>query len=215
MDFILGEELLMLIPGLVSGIPAGLFGMVTYVLRAMAIHTFSVRRGLHKLWLAWGPVLNVWLLGSLSDQYQYVVRGENKSRRKWLLILQAVKAVLTLTVVVLVTVAVAGFFFSRSEVQMMSNINGPMTGILAVILPLAAASIAYCVIRFMALYDVYRSAEPANSTLYLILSILFRPIEPLLLFFNRDKDLGMPPRKQQPVYEQVYTWEPMEDAEYR
>ena len=58
-----------------------------------------------------------------------------------------------------------------------------------------------------------------NGTLYLVLSILFSPTEPFFLFFNRDKDLGMPPRKKQPVYEQPvseqdYTYETVEDTEY-
>jgi hypothetical protein len=72
-------------------------------------------------------------------------------------------------------------------------------GILGVVMPLAAAHIAYLVIRFMALYDVYRSVDPANSVLYLVLSILFGATEPFFLFFNREKDLGMPPRKQKTV----------------
>ena len=66
-------------------------------------------------------------------------------------------------------------------------------------LPLAAVSVAYLVIRYMVLYDVYRSVDPNNSVLYLVLSILFNPTEPFFLFFNREKDLGMPPRKQRTV----------------
>ena len=68
--FELEDELLMLIPGLVSGIPTGLFSIAAYILTAIAIYTVSRRRGLRNPWLAWVPVANVWLLGSLSDQYQ-------------------------------------------------------------------------------------------------------------------------------------------------
>lgn len=220
MDFFLEEELLMLIPGLISGIPTGLFGMVTYVLTALAIYTLSRRRGLHKPWLAWVPVVNVWLLGSLSDQYQYVVKGENRSKRKWLLILQVIKAVLTMTAVVLALVTAAGVIFSRTDADMMRSINGPLLGILGVILPMAAVTIAYCVIRYMALYDVYRSMDPNNSVLFLVLSILFKPTEPFFLFFSREKDQGMPPRKHQPVNEQPpvqeqdYVYETVDSTEY-
>jgi len=220
MDFFLEEELLMLIPGLISGIPTGLFGIVTYVLTALAIYTLSRRRGLHKPWLAWVPVVNVWLLGSLSDQYQYVVKGENRSKRKWLLILQVIIAALTLTVVVLVAVIAAGMIFQGPGGDMRHSVAGPMMGILGVVLPLSAASIAYCVIRYMALYDVFRSMDPANSVLFLVLSILFKPTEPFFLFFSREKDLGMPPRKQAPVYEQTpvqeqdYVYETVDNTEY-
>ena len=104
------------------------------------------------------------------------------------------------------------------------NVIGPVLTMLGFVLPLAAITIALCVIRYMALYDVYRSLDPANAVLYLVLSILFSPTEPFFLFFNRDKDLGMPPRKRQPEYqppayeqpapEQGDTYETVEDTEY-
>ena len=63
-------------------------------------------------------------------------------------------------------------------------------------LPLIGISIAYAVFRYMALYDIYKSLDPANCVLFLVLSILFGVTEPFFLFFSRNKDDGMPPRKQ-------------------
>jgi hypothetical protein len=77
-----------------------------------------------------------------------------------------------------------------------------------------AATIAMYVIRYMALYNVYRSLDPGNAVLFLVLSILFSPTEPFFLFFNREKDLGMPPRKQKPVYHQDDSYETVENTEY-
>ena len=199
MGYFFEEELLMLIPGLLSGVPTGIFAIASYILTSLAIYNISQRRGLKKAWLAWIPVVNCWLLGSISDQYQYVVKGEIKSRRKWLLVLSLIKAVLTLIVVILVAVAAAGAIFSGPGFGMRASVAGPVMGILGAVLPMVAARIAYRVIRFMALYDVYRSMDPANSVLYLVLSILFSATEPFFLFFNREKDLGMPPRKQKTV----------------
>ena len=212
--FELEEELMMLLPGLISGIPSGLFGIAAYVLTALAIYNISRRRGLRNPWLAWIPVVNCWLLGSLSDQYQYVVKGENKSKRKWLIALNILKAVLWLLLIVLVIVA-AGMLIVNDSAE----IIGLMVALLGLLLPFAAVTIGACVIRYMALYDVYRSLDPSNAVLYLVLSILFSPTEPFFLFFNRDKDLGMPPRKRQPIYEQPipeqdYTYETVENTEY-
>ncbi len=75
-------------------------------------------------------------------------------------------------------------------------------------LPMAAVSVAYAVIRFMALYDVYRSMDPGNATVFLVLSILFGVTEPFFLFFCRNKDNGMPPRRHQ---EPVFTAQPEPD----
>ncbi len=206
--FELEEELLMLLPGLISGVPSGLFGSAAYILTALAIYRISCRRGLNNPWLAWIPVVNCWLLGSLSDQYQYVVKGENKSKRKWLIVLNILKSVL-MTLVVILAVVTAGSLFADHP----SEAIGLVVALLGLVVPLAAVTIALCVIRYMALYDVYRSLDPANAVLYLVLSILFSPTEPFFLFFNREKDLGMPPRKRQPVYEQETTYETV-DAEY-
>ena len=199
MGYFFEEELMMLIPGLLSSIPTGLFSIATYILTSLALYAIASRRGLRKPWLAWIPVINCWLLGSISDQYQYVVKGENKSKRKWLLALSLLKAVLTLTVVILVAVVATSAIFRGPGFGMRQSITGPSMGILGVVMPLAAAHVAYLVIRFMALYDVYRSLDPSNSVLYLVLSILFSVTEPFFLFFNREKDLGMPPRKQRIV----------------
>ena len=57
--FDLEEELLMMIPGLISGIPTGLFSIAAYILTAMALYTVSRRRGLTHAWLAWIPVANM------------------------------------------------------------------------------------------------------------------------------------------------------------
>ena len=194
--FELEEGLMMLLPGLISGIPSGLFSIAAYILTALAIYSISVRRGLSKPWLAWVPVINCWLLGSLSDQYQYIVKGKNTSRRKWLLALNLVIAGLTLAVGILAAIAVTGAIFTDPGFEMGKAVVGPVIGILGLVLPLSAAAIGIAVIRYMALYDVYRSLDPSNAVLFLVLSILFSPTEPFFLFFNREKDLGMPPRKR-------------------
>lgn len=203
MGYVFEEELMMLIPGLLSVIPTSLFSIAAYVLTSLAIYAIARRRGLRKPWLAWIPVVNCWLLGSISDQYQYVVKGETKARRKWLLGLGLANALMTLMLVSLAVTAVTGLIFSGPGYGMGRAVAAPVLGILGLTLPLAAVSIAYLVIRFMALYDVYRSVDPGNSVLYLVLSILFSPTEPFFLFFNRDKDLGMPPRKQRTVEAEI------------
>ena len=74
--------------------------------------------------------------------------------------------------------------------------GSPMKLVVGFALPLAVAAVAAAVIRFIALYDVFRSLDPDNAVLFLVLSILFGITEPFFLFFNRDKDAGMPPRRE-------------------
>lgn len=194
------EEMLLLLSGLLTAIPSMLLGLASYVLTAVAIYVIARRRGLSKPWLAWVPVLNVWLLGSLSDQYQYVVKRKNTSRRKWLLVLNLVKPVLYGIVIGFGVSALDsfgyGFYWENALVAA------------GFALPLAVVAAAAAVIRFVALYDVFRSLDPANAVLFLVLSVLVGITEPFFLFFNRDKDAGMPPRRE-PVYEAQESWEDM------
>ena len=178
-----------------------LLAVASYVLTALALYTVARRRGLKNPWLAWIPVADSWLLGSLSDQYRYVVKGEHTHRRAFLLFFRILTVVLTLSLLGLVGSLCFQVFggMMRQDVipdLLLMQIFRQATSLLVVGLPLLGISIAYCVFRFMALYDVYKSMEPENAVLFLVLSILFRITEPFFLFFSRNKDGGMPPRKE-------------------
>ncbi len=67
-------------------------------------------------------------------------------------------------------------------------------GLALVILPV---TVVLAVFRYMALYDLYLSFDPENAVLFLVLSIIFAVTEPFFIFFNRQKDRGMPPRAPQ------------------
>ena len=189
--------------------------LVTYIFRSLGVYSIAKRRGLNRPWLAWIPVADHWLLGCVSDQYQYVVKDKNTNRRKWLLGLRIVLFVLTVVVsaslvsalFVAASSAVQGLPESRIMVQLTKRL---MTSAIWM-LPLLVVSIAEAVFYYMSTYDIYRSTDPRNSVLYLIISIFFRITEPFFLFFNRNRDEGMPPRKTVPVTEEPSRWEPYEE----
>lgn len=220
MEDMLGSGIL---SALLSGVPSFLLGIAGYVLTALGLYTLAKRRGLNRPWLAWVPVINCWILGSLSDQYRYVVKGEIKSKRKVLLVLNLLSTALG-TAIVAVAVAMVvnltgDIFRGVGEEEMFRSVMGPVVGVLGLSLPMAGIAIAYAVIHFMALYDVYRSMDPVNCVLFTVLSILFGVTEPFFLFFSRNKDLGMPPRRQEPQYiPYEYTeqtqWQEPENHEY-
>ena len=198
--------------GLVSGAPSMLLSVATYVLSALALYTVASRRGIRNPWMAWIPVLNVWLLGSLSDQYRYVVKGQVKNKRKALLILNIINMVLGIAVVVfLILMAVAavrsemGYFRSDS---LMNEILRYAIALGCTGMIMMGTGIAAAVVRYIALYDVYMSMDPSNCVLFLVLSIIFKITEPFFLFFSRNNDKGMPPRREAPTYiPPVEPWE--------
>ena len=200
----LGESLGALFGLTWSTLPT-LISIAVYVFTALGLYTLAQRRGLRNPWLAWIPVANVWILGSLSDQYRYVVRGQVRSKRKVLLTLNIISAVMGLVMTVVIVAAVVRWVFSfqagASETEIVNAILGSVMGVLALCVPWAGVAIASAVLSYMALYDIYTSCDPANNTVYLVLSILFSFTQAIFLFLCRNRDDGMPPRRDaQPQY---------------
>ena len=198
------ETAMALIPVLLSGIPASLLRIAAYVLTALALYALAKRRCINHPWLAWVPVANLWLLGSLSDQYRYVVKGQVKSKRKLLLFLQILTICLSVSLLVLaVAVGIKGYqgaMYGMHGDRILGDLMGPLLAMGGIGLPLAGVAIATAVIRYMALYDIYTSCDPDNNVLFTVLSILFGVTEPFFLFFSRNKDGGMPPRREESVF---------------
>lgn len=187
---------------------ASSFGIALYVLRALGLYSIAKRRGINHPWMSWVPVLDLWVLGCISDQYQYVVNGNIRNKRKWLLGLSIAMAVLYIVFAVLIGVAVfgavGGITGSMNDNQLVATLLGPVMGLVVGVIPLVGIAIAVMAIRYVAMYDLYTSCSPQNNVLFLVLSIFFTVTEPFFLFFIRNKDEGMPPRRQQPQDIPIY-----------
>lgn len=187
---------------------SSILNLAAYVFTALALYTIANRRGIRKAWLAWIPVVDVWILGSISDQFRYVVKGEEKSKRKILLTLSLIEMAAGIVVVIMTIVMAVNAIITASqygsEEAVIQQIMGSVFGLVGVVLILLVLSIVKVIFYYMALYDLYTSCEPRNNTLYLVLSII--PMVsavalPLLLFLVREKDEGMPPRRPEPIPE--------------
>lgn len=177
-------------------------GLVAFVFSSLSLYTIAQRREIRNAWLAWIPVVNVWILGSISDQYRYVVKGEVKNKRKVLLSVSILNAILSCVafvrfVVFLITVF-SGAYRGAGEMELIMQLLGS----LAFYIPVVILGIVELVLDAIALYDVYTSCDPANNVLYLVLSLIpgiSSVARPLFLFLCRDRDEGMPPRRENVV----------------
>lgn len=189
-----------------------LFSIGLYVLQALGLYTIAKRRGINHAWMSWVPVLNLWILGCISDQYRYVVKGQNKSKRKTLIVLKIILAVIYLVFFALCAVvifqAVSAASGGMSEYEMLEKLLGPAVGMLAICLPMAGVAIALTVVRYIAMYDLYTSCNPRDNVLFLVLSIFFNVTEPFFVFFSRKRDDGMPPRRAEPQEPQYIPSQP-------
>ncbi len=181
-------------------------GIAAYVLSSLSLYSIAEKRNIKNPWLAWLPIGANWILGSISDQYQYVVKGKKKSKRKLLLFCEILFVAVLIAFFVLFIMGIISFEPLPPE-NFSPETDSPyeflylLVGLLAIWLVVEVFSIVLMVVRFMALFDLYRSCNPATAEVFLVFSILAGWIpcgallEPIFMFLNRKKELGMPPRK--------------------
>lgn len=163
------------------------FCVLSYILTAAGMYGIAKRRGILHPWLAWIPVANSWLLGGISDQYQYVVKGKVKNRRTVLLVLS------------ITTVAISAILgtVSRGITELFrwdTMVGISAMGVLLILMS-TVVSMIKTVFRYLALFDLYTSSRGDSGVVYLVVSMLFAITEPFLIFACRKREDGMPPRK--------------------
>ncbi len=181
-----------------------------YVLRSLGLYTMAKRREIHNPWLAWLPVGDYWIAGSLSDQYRYVTEGRVKNRRILLLVVALVSGLISNAASVLSMGGMMDYmeYLMQEELGVSGEVLLQMSQIGAMLsIPNAVVGLALFVFWQMTLYDIYQSCDPNNSTVYLILGIVIGVTVPIFLFANRKKELGMPPRRPAPACPDETPWE--------
>lgn len=168
------------------------FSVVAYILTGKSLSAIARRRGIEKPWLAWVPVGSDWLLGCISDQYRYVVHGQERNARGKLLKL-AIIGVSASLIVGIIAGLVAGFGIAEASEDVML-----VLALLLILLAygLLAVLVVYMVAYYKALYDLFRSCNPNLSLVFLLVSIFTSYPGPFFLFACRNKDLGMPPKQE-------------------
>lgn len=172
-----------------------LVSMVGYVITASALFTIAQRRGIAKPWMAWVPVGQLWLLGAISDHYQLVSKYNTSNNRKTLLWLQIVMLVLLVLALLLASDAMIQAQrvdnTASSYIDVWEHLVLDLKGLVVVGLLMFVAAVLTAGFEYVALFDLYRSCDPDNSVLYLVLSIFFGIAMPIFLLVVCDKDDGL------------------------
>ena len=173
-----------------------LAGVAVWVFRSLSLYQLASRRGLASPWLSWLPVGRDWVVGSISDQYQYLVHGKIRSRRKFLVgfsIGSFSGSVITLIVLIWALVESAVTAAVYGEVGF--GLTWALMSLPLLLVLTLAAWVATYVLRCVCKYDLYRSCDPGCAVVFLVIGILFSICDPIFMWVCRKKDLGMPPRK--------------------
>ncbi len=168
-------------------------GAVFYVVQALAMYQMATRRKISNPWLAWVPVGNLWILGSLSDQYAYLTQARNQRRRILMPVLKAVCVVASILSISLRPFVNAHIIPHGGTFPYgIYTLVGSIASVVYV-----GTSVAYLIYYCICLYNIYRSCDPSTATVYLVISILFPVACPFLLLSSRKHEMGMPPRRDQ------------------
>ena len=180
------EEILATVMAILLGVLGVvlLFSLVFWIISSLSLQAIARRRGIRKAWLAWVPVGNEWILGSIADQYQHLIQAKITARRKLLLGLTFGSFVLG---VVNSLSGVLTDMMAHTEQELM------LWGILSLLFSVLAlgVNIAALVFYHMSNYDLYRSCNPKNAVTFLVLGIIFPITQPFFYLSCRKKDLGM------------------------
>lgn len=225
-----------LLMSLFSAIPSMVISLAVFVVTAIGIYSIAKRRGINKPWLAFIPLVNVWTLGCIADQYRHITLGQIKARRKVLLGTNIALVAISVVVLVLCGTLLARIIVNIDQLELMNDdqaaafvmeMMAPILGMVLLYLPLLVLTIVRTVFYYIALYDLYKSCEPSNAVLYLVLSIVISICQPIFLMVCRNKDDGMvppyaPPQPpygyNQPVWQSAQpqppmpTWQPVHPA---
>jgi hypothetical protein len=197
MEFMMSDT----VSNIMSLIMALAFAVVAYIFQGRAMYAVARRRGIEKPWLAWVPVGNAWLMGCISDQYRYVKLGQVKNKRKLLMWLEiGVLAGTLVASAALILLAMQGIDLLKVDYSTFNEAAAEryavsMLGILAVCFVLVAVSVAYTIVYYTAVWDYYHSCNPQRAKLFFLLSVLVSYPQPFFMFMCRERDLGMPPRR--------------------
>jgi len=169
-----------------------IFAIISYVLSSIGLYSIAKRRGIRHPWLAWIPVANSWIMGSISDHYQYVAKGKVRSRRKLLLGFNIASAgIPVVTFISDIVFTIISMYSSSAPMTEM-----PSWAFFILWLGMVAFMIVYAVFTYMALHDLYSSCNPDNAVVFLVLSIFISVTQSFFIFSCRRKDFGMPYRRQ-------------------
>lgn len=172
--------------------------IVLYALRSVGLYTIAKRRGIRHGWVCWLPLGDVWIQGSIADQYLYVAKGKVRNYRKILAASTILMALLSL-----------GLTLSTS---------GTALGIISEGGVLAGAALAFALIfrvlifvislilqigTYIVMYHIFASCNAKGAILYFLLSFFVPMLYPIFIYSNRIWDMGMPPRKEAVTAEEI------------
>ena len=195
MGMVIGSAVAMLVMYLLA------FGFLiaSYIMTSWGLYSIASRRQISNPWLAWLPIGNYWIMGSIADEYD----GRNGLKRKWRMTL----LILEIVVVVATIVCIVAFFVSIfSFALQVELIEADVYDAFDAIIPIYIAAILVAVVAtalqalyMITLYKIFESTVPEKSVKYMLLSVMVPLASAICLMICRNKGYPNPGEMKMPV----------------
>ena len=165
-----------------------------YVFGSLGFYTIAKRRGVTAPGLAWVPVANYFIIGGIGDDYQKRTTGKDAKLRIWMVVLQAIAAILFIVAMVSIIGVIISLIVNcdtlgdEMPVDMIINFFAAYIPLFIGSLILLATTVLY----YISLYRIYKAASPDMAVVFIVLYIFFSVIIPFVVFALRNKDDGLP-----------------------
>lgn len=144
------------------------YAVISYIFSSIAYYQISKRRGYQKPWLAWIPFAREYLVGAIADDIN--IKCGKKTYFGWIYLgLSVLSSTSTMAVLRDLQRLSTGYGFS---------VGSPMTSL---------AGLAATIVYFLILYRIYKDYIPTQTTLMMVLSVIFSFITPFVLFAIRNR----------------------------
>lgn len=172
--------------------------IVLYALRSVGLYTIAKRRGIRFAWICWLPLGDVWIQGSIADQYLQAAKNKTRNYRKIL--------------------AFSTVLLSLFSLGLTLSTSGTALGIISEGGALAGAALAFALIfrvlifvtslilqigTYFVMYYIFASCNAKGAILYFLLSFFVPMLYPIFVYSNRIWDMGMPSQKEETVAEVI------------
>lgn len=161
-------------------------GIVNYVLGSMGLYRIAAKRGVPGAWIAWIPLINSWIIGSIVDDFESE-KGIKRKFRVMLLTLALLMIVVCIAVMVawcifIIMLSYSNEFYYAGDADIIFVVFG-----YAGILIASYISVAYAAMGIISLYKLHECIYPEKSVKYIIISLLVPLGAPICLLKNAKR----------------------------
>lgn len=149
-----------------------------YVLRALGLYTMAKNQAIDNAWLSWIPIADTYIMGRLSEASPYVKR---KVPKMHVILPSVIGGYIVLSIILPLVFQIS---LIPSILNEFDTMNIPLFAGIWIFFILTAFAIR--ALQLFVLYHIYKTYDPDNATLFLVINI-FVSIDFIFLFALRNK----------------------------